>query len=101
MDRGISYEILEKYMIAHKEYNYVCMYETGKRICQEIEALSNTSIEQFENVFYTDDLNQAVSMAKKITPKGYGCVLSPAAASYGYFKNFEERGDVFKSLVKA
>jgi len=26
--------------------------------------------------------------------------MSPAAASYGIFKNFEERGEVFKKLVK-
>jgi UDP-N-acetylmuramoylalanine--D-glutamate ligase len=28
-------------------------------------------------------------------------VLSPAAASYGIFKNFEERGEVYARLVKA
>jgi UDP-N-acetylmuramoylalanine-D-glutamate ligase len=27
-------------------------------------------------------------------------LLSPAAASYGFFKNFEERGNVFKELVR-
>jgi UDP-N-acetylmuramoylalanine-D-glutamate ligase len=26
--------------------------------------------------------------------------LSPAAASYGMFKNFEERGILFKNLIK-
>ena len=28
------------------------------------------------------------------------CVLSPAAASYGIFKNFEGRGNAFKEYVK-
>jgi UDP-N-acetylmuramoylalanine--D-glutamate ligase len=46
-----------------------------------------------------DDLESAVSLAKQITPAGQACLLSPAAASYGYFKNFEERGDVFRQLV--
>ena len=35
----------------------------------------------------------------EITRPGHSCVLSPAAASYGIFKNFEERGEVFARLV--
>jgi len=27
-------------------------------------------------------------------------LLSPAAASYGYFKNFEERGNKFKEYAR-
>ena len=38
--------------------------------------------------------------AKKLTKKGMICVLSPAASSYGYFKNFKERGEKFKELVR-
>ena len=30
---------------------------------------------------------------------GKALILSPAAASYGFFKNFEERGRRFKELV--
>jgi UDP-N-acetylmuramoylalanine-D-glutamate ligase len=40
-----------------------------------------------------------VELAKKVTPRGSACILSPAAASYGIFKNFEERGDAFRDLV--
>ena len=42
---------------------------------------------------------EAVEKAKVLTQKGKSCVLSPAAASYGIFKNFEERGEVFRELV--
>ena len=41
----------------------------------------------------------AVDAARRLTSPGDACVLSPAAASYGIFKNFEERGDVFASLA--
>ena len=51
------------------------------------------------NVEYAEDLYMAIDTAMRITEKGKACVLSPASASYGYFKNFEERGDKFKEYV--
>ena len=47
-----------------------------------------------------EHLEDAVKLAKEVTAKGKVCLLSPAAASYGIFKNFEERGDRFQELVK-
>lgn len=105
MDRGIDYTVLEEFIPAHDEYIYICMYESGKRIYDAVMARLDSSekmrtLETGNNILYVDDLEAAVLKAKEITPEGYACVLSPAAASYGYFKNFEERGDVFKELVK-
>ncbi len=93
MDRGISYSVLEDYMKEHSEYKFICMYATGERIMKELGA-------SLPNVCYAADLEAAVNKAYEITDPGRGCVLSPAAASYGYFKNFEERGQVFEELVK-
>ena len=55
-------------------------------------------IQKGENLL--DTLEEAVETSKKITAKNKICLLSPAAASYGFFKNFEEKGDKFKELVK-
>ncbi len=52
-----------------------------------------------KNVIYVEDLEKAVKEAKHITQKGKICAMSPAAASYGFFKNFEERGKMFKEYV--
>ena len=46
------------------------------------------------------NMEEAVKIAKEVTTKGKICLLSPAAASYGFYKNFEERGDHFQKLVK-
>ena len=92
MDRGIDYTKLIEFMKGHDEYNYVCMYESGKRI------YDTEGIDTLESTHYVEDLQAAVKKAKEITSKG-AIILSPAAASYGYFKNFEERGDVFQSLI--
>ncbi len=93
MDRGISYTVLEEFMTEHPELKFICMYATGERLCNELG-------KKLQNVFYVPDLEAAVDKAYEITGKGRGCILSPAAASYGYFKNFEERGDRFEELVR-
>lgn len=98
MERGIDYTVLVDYLVTCTVPHIILMETTGKRIYDEIMAKSPASPERFIPV---KDLQEAVSVAKKVTAKGKVCLLSPAAASYGIFKNFEERGDVFQQLVKA
>ena len=91
MDRNINYDVLIDFIRAHGEYEYIFAYESGRRIYEQVAEL--------ENCHYERDLEGAVELARAITPEGGACVLSPAAASYGYFRNFEERGDAFLKLV--
>jgi UDP-N-acetylmuramoylalanine--D-glutamate ligase len=42
---------------------------------------------------------EAVSVAKKESQKGDIVLLSPACASFGLFKNYKERGRLFKEEV--
>ena len=53
-----------------------------------------------EKCYIVNDMDEAVNIAKSVTKKGMICLLSPAAASYGFFKNFEEKGNLFKKLVQ-
>lgn len=47
------------------------------------------------------DLAEAVALAARVAPEGTTVLFSPASPSYGIFKNFEERGNVFRDLVAA
>ena len=55
-----------------------------------------TSIETYIMFKITEKANE---LREELTAKGKSCVLSPAAASYNDFKNFEERGNAFRKLV--
>ena len=92
-DRGINYEGLVEFLNKGVVKNIICMPTSGHKIADE---LTNKDVK----VYKVEDLKEAVETAKRVTPKGSICLLSPAAASYGYFKNFEERGEKFEEYVK-
>lgn len=96
MDRGIDYAPLVDFL-SDFDVNVICMEESGRRVYDMIQADERFSAP--ERVHCVPHLEEAVSLAAEITPAGMSCVMSPAAASYGIFKNFEERGDAFKKLV--
>lgn len=98
MDRGIEYGELIEFLSKNQVPHIILMADTGKRIYHEIL----TNYPDFSGpgrLILVDTLEEAVRQAEKITTPGTACVLSPAAASYGFFKNFEERGDAFAKLV--
>jgi len=45
-------------------------------------------------------MDEAVNLAKKVTAKDTICLLSPAAASFNYYKNYVEKGNAFIALVR-
>ncbi len=69
---------------------------------QTREKIANTAKKfGFENIIMVDSLEEAVSTCAKLAEPGEAVLLSPACASWGMFKNYEERGDMFKNFVNA
>lgn len=97
MDRGIDYSDLIDFLCSFN-VKIILMESSGKRI---FETINNRKFKNPERVHYCAHLDEAFKLASQITSQGKSCVLSPAAASYGIFKNFEERGDAFKALVNS
>ena len=92
-DRGVDLSELIQFLNDDKMLeNIICLPKTGEYIK---EGLENSG----KNVVFKEKLEDAVEYAMEITKKGTACLLSPAASSYGYFKNFEERGKLFKKYV--
>lgn len=94
MDRGVDYTNLAKYLSNSQVKNIILMPDTAERIDKLLSKGNN------KNIIFAKDLKEAVELAKKVTEKGEICLLSPAAASYGFFRDFEERGEYFQKYVK-
>ncbi|MBR2703957.1 MAG: UDP-N-acetylmuramoyl-L-alanine--D-glutamate ligase [Clostridia bacterium] len=91
MDRGLDYTDFIKYLDESNIGTIICMPKTGHDIAAKLTKA---------NAICVETLEEAVETAKKVTKKEMSCLISPAAASYGFFKNFEEKGDRFQALVK-
>ena len=91
-DRGVNLENFIKFLQATEIKNIICLPKTGEYIAN---GMKNSN----KNIINVLNMEDAVQEAKKITEKNKICLLSPAAASYGFFKNFIERGNIFKKNV--
>lgn len=95
MERGLNYEPLVEFLDQSGVENILLLPATGDRI--ETLFLEKHSK---KNRIKVKNMEEAVLVAKRVTQKYKICLLSPAAASYGFYKNFEERGDHFRMLVE-
>lgn len=53
----------------------------------------------FHDIILADTLEESVKIAANAALEGDAVLLSPACASWGMFKNYEERGRLFKEYV--
>ena len=93
LDRKISYKDFIDYLKKSNINNFICMPTTGTIIGKELEKTD-------KNILYAKSLEEAYELSKNYTKKGMSCLLSPAAASYEFFKNFEEKGKAFEEIIR-
>lgn len=90
MDRGISYDVLGEFLNTGVVENVILLPDSGKRIGKLITNPNVTAI-------HAENMEKAVKLASRTAKRRV--ILSPASASYGFYRNFEERGRHFKQLV--
>ncbi|MFA4850934.1 MAG: UDP-N-acetylmuramoyl-L-alanine--D-glutamate ligase [Bacteroidales bacterium] len=95
-DRGIEYNKLVEFIAGSAIRNILLLGEAGKRIQDGLKQYNTSG----KIILHIQSLEDAVRIAKEKTAKSKICLLSPAAASYDKFKNFEERGSLYKKLVR-
>lgn len=91
-DKGSAYgEWLEACLGRVK--SLILLGATAEKIAKEAEPLG------FPEVRFASSMEEAVKCAKAAAKPGDAVLLSPACASWGMFRNYEERGRIFKKLV--
>ena len=91
-DKGNDYNSLLPY-IHEKVRAIVCLGVDNSPIIQSFHNTIGTLVE-------TRSMDEAVKLAQGFAQEGDTVLLSPACASFDLFKNYEERGDLFKAAVQ-
>ncbi len=89
-DRHLSYDELVRFLVESAVHAVVTLPPSGARIAAAVRAVGGTV-----TLIEAEDLDEAVAAARRVTPLGGVVLLSPAAPSYGAFRDFEERGEAF------
>ncbi|MES2827756.1 MAG: UDP-N-acetylmuramoyl-L-alanine--D-glutamate ligase [Bacteroidota bacterium] len=92
VDKGNDYSML-KDLVHQKVKAIVCLGKDNKQIHEAFE-------DDVEIIVNTFSAHEAVQVAYHLAKKGDTVLLSPACASFDLFKNYEDRGNQFKSAVK-
>ena len=85
-------------MINDKVKLLILLGDTAPKIEQAVREAENFD-ESAIKIINVTNMEEAVAAAVENTQKGDIVSLSPASASFGLYKNFEERGNHFKSIV--
>ncbi len=93
-DKGVSFMDWVK-LFPGRVKELVLIGVTAEQIEKEAKSVGFTAISRCET------FAQAVSLCHDKAEKGDCVLLSPACASWGMFDNYEQRGDLFKELVKS
>jgi len=96
-DRGLDYSSLAQYLNKGQIKTLILFPPTGDRIWKAI--CNATSESNRPEKFDVRTMEQAVGIAVAETLPGKICLLSPASASFGIFKDYKDRGEQFKNAV--
>ena len=92
-DRGLDYAPLRAHL-APRDITVIGIPDSGARIVAALDGLAGVRAEVAE------DLAAAVRRAREVTPAGGVVLLSPAAPSYGRFRNFEHRSEAYAEAIR-
>ena len=91
-DKGNDYNPLKAFA-REKVKALICMGVDNEKLVREFEDV-------VPKVISTNTLDDAMRAAKAEATEGDVVLLSPACASFDLFKNYEQRGELFKQWVK-
>ena len=99
-DRKIDFKNLAKKVLENKNIKNVILFPTtGEKIWKEI--IKQARGKAVPRHFFIDNMRDAVKLAYQYTQKGKICLLSCASTSFSIFRDYKEKGNLFKKQVFA
>lgn len=95
-DKHIPYDVLGEPVCEHVK-TLILTGATAPKIRDSVLAVEG----EHPPIYEVESLEVAVHEASHLAAPGDVVIMSPASASFDRFKNFMERGDLFKTLVHA
>lgn len=100
-DKGLSFDGLAGKIVSRR-CKAVLIGECAAKIRQAIEnAWAEAGLSGKPEIAEAGGLEEAIRIARTMARPGDSVALSPACASYDMFSNFEQRGRLFKRIVRA
>ena len=97
-DKNLDYDVIGKPIVDNCKA-LILLGQTSDKIRKAVEKESATSKRELP-IVQCNDLKQTIIEADRISKSGDIVLFSPASASFDMFKNFAERGEIFKNYVK-
>jgi len=97
-DKHLDYEPIAV-PILNKVKTLILMGQTAGKIYSAVKQKQEETNEKIE-IYKVNSLEEAIEKAEEHAKANQIVLFSPASASFDMFKNFEERGNKFKELVK-
>ena len=97
-DKNLDYTPIAK-PILNKVKTLILLGATSGKIFNAVKKEEEKEGKHID-IYMADTLEETVNLAKRYAKSGDIVLFSPASASFDMFKNFMERGEKFKNLVK-
>lgn len=95
-DKGANFKLLAKTIKQKVKFLILLKGQATPRIKKELKKIKYPSTQMIE----VNSMKKAVKIAKQKANNGDIVLLSTACASFGLFKNYKERGNLFKQYVR-
>ena len=97
-DKNLDYTPLAKPII-EKVKSLILIGQTSGKIFDVVKLELEKENKELD-IHMCETLEETINLAKKVARAGQVVLFSPASASFDMFKNFADRGNQFKELVK-
>ena len=95
-DKKVSFDALSQEIMARREIirETVLIGQTAPQIEESLRRAG------YDHILHAETLREAVLTCRQIAEDGWNVLLSPACASFDMFQDYEERGRIFKNIVR-